>query len=48
MKLLVLASYAQFGVGAGRIDCRAVAMACDDDPSVVEACIRGMPTHFFS
>jgi len=48
MKFLVLASDAQFGVGAGIFDCRAVAMACDDDPSILEACIRGMPTHFYS
>lgn len=36
VKLLVLASYAQFGVGAGRLECWATVMAYDHDPAFME------------
>lgn len=36
VKLLVLASYAQFGVSAEREECWALVMAYDSDPPLVE------------
>ena len=45
MKLLVLALNAQFGVSAGRLDCRAAAMACGADPSITETYTCNRPIH---
>ena len=42
MKLLVLASYAQFGVGAGRQVWGRAATACGGDPLTMEAFVCGI------